>query len=453
MTPDTAAPTAPIGPLGRRLRLAFLTVAVGSIALVAVAALIGTDRGLETASTHDRMLVAQKAAAAAADAYRAAGGWEGADLAAATAIAAGAGAELEVVDSGSSRVGHMGGEAHGFGGQGQGGSVTSPVVVDGTAVGSVRLSFLTPVTSAARTIAWWWILAAGFGALCLALLAARLVTRRVSRPLATVAATAHSFASGDRTARTGISGSGEIGDVARALDDMAEEVVASEHARRRAAADVAHELRTPLAALQAGLEEARDGLVATDPALLAGLHDQSLRLGRIVADLAALSAAEAGALRLELQQVDLAALATEETAAQQPRLRAADLTVNVDADSRVIVSGDPDRLRQVVDNLLSNAGRYCRPGDVVTVTVRAHDSVAELEVSDTGPGIAPEDLPHVFDRLWRGHEADRVGGSGIGLAVVKGLIEAHGGTVVAESDGRSGTTVRVELPTAAMTAG
>jgi two-component system sensor histidine kinase BaeS len=78
--------------------------------------------------------------------------------------------------------------------------------------------------------------------------------------------------------------------------------------------------------------------------------------------------------------------------------------------------------------------------------------VAVLEVSDTGPGIAPEDLPHVFDRLWRGHEADRVGGSGIGLAVVKGLVEAHGGTVVAESDGRSGTTVRVELPTTAMTA-
>ena len=324
--------------------------------------------------------------------------------------------------------------------------MTAPVMVEGTQVGTVRLVFGSPASSAARTIAWWWIAVAALGALGLALLAARLVTRRVSRPLAAVATTARRFAAGDRAARTGVDGSGEIGDVARALDEMADEVVASEQARRRAAADVAHELRTPLAALQAGLEEVRDGLVAPDRTVLAGLHDQSLRLGRIVADLAALSAAEGGALRLHPADVDLAELAREEVAAQEPRLRASDLTVRTDAPAAVPVTGDPDRLRQVVDNLLSNAARYCRPGDTVEVAVHQVDGRAVLTVSDTGPGIAPQDLPHVFDRLWRGHEADRVGGSGIGLAVVRELVTAHGGTVTAESDGRTGTTVRVELP-------
>jgi two-component system sensor histidine kinase BaeS len=442
VTAEPAAPEVPIGPLGRRLRVAFVAVAVGSLFLVTVAALIGTDRGLATASANERMLVASRAASAAADAYRAAGGWEGADLGPATAVAAGAGAELAVVETGD--VSHMGGSGRGH--MGRGATVTAPVVVDGRDVGTVQLAFPTPAGSAARAVAWWWILAAAAGALGLALLAAHLVTRRVSRPLASVAATARTFATGDHGARTGISGVGEIGEVARALDDMAEEVVASEHARQRAAADVAHELRTPLAALQAGLEEARDGLVSASPELLAGLHDQSLRLGRIVSDLAALSAAESGTLQLRRQRLDLAELARQEVASQQPRMRAADLTVVADAAGPVPVDGDPDRLRQVVDNLLSNSGRYCRPGDTVTVTVRALDRAAVLEVCDTGPGIAPEDLPHVFDRLWRGQEADRVGGSGIGLAVVQGLVTAHGGTVAAESDGRSGTTLRVELP-------
>jgi two-component system sensor histidine kinase BaeS len=219
-----------------------------------------------------------------------------------------------------------------------------------------------------------------------------------------------------------------------------------EELRRNLVNDVAHELRTPLAALQAGLEEVRDGLVEPDPATLAGLHDQSLRLGRIVADLAALSAAEGAAPPLRRRAVDLARLVRDATAAQEPRLRAADLTVRTDVSGPVTVDGDPDRLRQVLDNLLSNAARYCRPGDQVTVSVRADGGSAVLEVSDTGPGIPPTDLPHVFDRLWRGQDADRVGGSGIGLAVVRELVTAHGGTVVAESDGRTGTTLRVVLP-------
>jgi two-component system sensor histidine kinase BaeS len=464
VTTETPARPGALGPLGRRLRWAFLAVAVGTIVLVAVAALVGTERGLDTASATERALLAERVAAAAADAYQDAGGWEGADLGPASTLAAAGGSDLVLFDTSGDPIPHRvadgthtpagprggnpngGGPGNAGGSGGAGGTVTAPVLVDSTQVGTVRLAFGSPPSTAARTIAWWWIVAAGLAALALALLAARLVTRRVSRPLAAVADTARAFTAGDRAARTGMTGSGEIADVGRALDDMADEVVASEHSRRRAAADVAHELRTPLAVLQAGLEEARDGLVTPDPELLARLHDQSLRLGRIVADLAALSAAEGGAVQLRMQDVDLAALARTEVAAQEPRLSSSGLTVCTEADGAVMVRGDPDRLRQVLDNLLSNAGRYCRPRDQVTVSVRAHHRTAVLEVADSGPGIAPEDLPHVFDRLWRGNDAKRVGGSGIGLAVVHSLVTAHGGTVVAESDGRSGTTVRVELP-------
>jgi two-component system sensor histidine kinase BaeS len=453
VTTETAPRTAPIGPLGRRLRWAFLAVAIVTIGLIAVAALVGTGRGLDSASANERSVLAERVAGAAAVAYEDAGSWSTADLTAAATLAEAGGARLTIVDAAGQMHEHGGnGGPHSPAGQGSGGlgtgggAVTAPVIVDSTQVGTVRLTFEEPVSTAARTIAWWWIVVAAVVALALALVAAALVTRRVSVPLATVARTARAFTAGDRSARTGMSGSGEIDDVARALDEMADEVVASEQSRRRAAADVAHELRTPLAALQAGLEEVRDGLVAPDPPMLAGLHDQSLRLGRIVADLAALSATESGTLRLRMQDVDLCEVVRQEVAAQEPRLRTADLTVSADTVGRVVVQGDPDRLRQVIDNLLSNAGRYCRPGDSVTVSVRAHEDLGILEVSDTGPGIPPSDLVHVFDRLWRGHEADRVGGSGIGLAVVHGLVAAHGGTVVAESDGRSGTTFRVQLP-------
>lgn len=117
-------------------------------------------------------------------------------------------------------------------------------------------------------------------------------------------------------------------------------------------------------------------------------------------------------------------------------------------EQSIPVEGDPVRLGQVIGNLLSNAARYCRAGDTVTVSVAANGDEGLLTVTDTGPGIAADELPHVFDRLWRGQGADRVGGSGIGLAVVRELVTAHGGRVEATSDGRHGTQIAVTLPLA-----
>ena len=280
------------------------------------------------------------------------------------------------------------------------------------------------------------------------------VTGRIARPLARMAGTARSFAAGNRSARADpvdVAAPGELGELARAFDLTAEHVERSELTRRRMAADLAHELRTPLAALQAGLEELRDGLIEPDTARLAALHDQSLRVGRVVDDLAELSAAETAALSLRRTEVDLGRVAQDAVVAARTTMEAAGLHVVTRLSPSVVVVGDSDRLHQVVGNLLVNTARHCRDGDTVTVSVERSDPMATLVVSDSGPGIAPADLPFVFDRLWRGRADSEVAGSGIGLAVVRELVSAHGGSVQVDSDGVHGATFTVRLPAAPST--
>jgi Signal transduction histidine kinase len=209
---------------------------------------------------------------------------------------------------------------------------------------------------------------------------------------------------------------------------------------------VAHELRTPLAALQAGLEELRDGFAEPTPEGLAGLHDQSLRLGRVVSDLAELSAVEAAGVSTQRTDVDLAQIARDELLVSDPQLRAAGLVVGSQLSGPVRVRGDSDRLHQAVGNLLANAARYCLPGDEVSVVVRVDEHQAMLSVVDSGPGIADDELPHVFDRLWRGRAAQNVAGSGIGLAVAREIVAAHGGTIGAARSEGGGATITIRLP-------
>jgi signal transduction histidine kinase len=438
------------GPLGRRLLAAFLLVALSSVAVLTVAALVGADRGLASAQRTERQQVAGRVAAAAADAYAGAQGWTGADLSAASAIADATRAGLVVLDPGGVAAWPRRGMGPGMGSMhaAAGAVVEAPVVVGRTVVGTVRLTF--PAGAAGgRSVAWSWVIGAAGVALAAALAVSAYVSRRLARPLVALAGAAHRLAAGDRTARAHLDAPGELGELARAFDTMADEVVGAETMRRRLAADVAHELRTPLAALQAGLEELRDGLGTPDTRRLAALHDQTLRLGRLVQDLADLSAAESAALSLHPVDANLTEVARTALAAQRPQLDAAGLQVDARLATPVPVRADPDRIHQAVANLLANAVRYCRPGDRVTVCAYAENGSAVLEVADTGPGIPAEELPHVFDRLWRGQHAHSVTGSGIGLAVVRELVTAHGGTVTAASPPDGGTTVTIRLPLAA----
>lgn len=449
-----------LGPLGRRLFAAFAVVALASVALLTAAALVGTDRGLSSAHQADRQRTATRVAAAAADAYRAADGWGSADLAAARSLASGAGAVLTVRDADGDTVSGGSGSGteddHGMPGSGQGhhGQGMGPgpgasafVVVDSSRVGSVSLVFPAGSGSAGLSVAWGWVAAAAVGALVLALAVSWFVTRRLTAPVVRVAATARALSAGDRTARTRLDAPGELGDLAHAFDAMADDISHAEQARHRLAADVAHELRTPLASLQAGLEELRDGYADPSPRRLASLHDQALRLGRIVGDLGELAEAESARLSLHLAEVDLTALAGAAVAEREAELRDAGLTVRtVPGPAPLLVHADADRLHQALGNLLSNTARHCRPGDTVIVTTSATSSEALVEVADTGPGIPADELPHVFDRLWRGARARATDGSGIGLAVAKELVTAHGGTVTAASGPGEGTRMTLRLP-------
>jgi two-component system sensor histidine kinase BaeS len=450
-----------LGSLGRRMLFAFVLVAVSSVLVLTVAALIGVGRGFQVATQADEQRAAAAAATAAGQAYQRASGWDGADLTRTSDIAAAAGARLFVLDASGAPVGtasaggHVGqgpgrgpgtGTGTGTGPVGGEGVVNAPVVVNGAKVGTVRLVFESTARTTARDVAWSWIAVAAVVALLVAVLASWVVTRLLTRPIKAMTTATRAFAAGDRQARAGVHGPGELGELGRAFDSMADTVARSERDRRNLTADVAHELRTPLAALQAGLEELRDGLVEPTPEGLAGLHDQSLRLGRVVSDLAELSAVEASGVAAQRTEVDLTQVARDELAARDSQLRAAGLVVGSRLDRSVLVRADSDRLHQAVGNLLANSARYCRPGDEVAVVVRAEDGQAVLEVVDSGPGIAADELPHIFDRLWRGRAARQVAGSGIGLAVAREIVVAHGGTIEAASPEGAGTVVTIRLP-------
>jgi two-component system sensor histidine kinase BaeS len=437
-------------PLGRRLLVAFLFVALSSVAVLTVAALVGTAQGLTSAQQSDRREAATRTAEAAAVAYGRAGGWAGADLTAASAIAGAAGARLIVQDDDDQMVWPgrgMGPAMSGMHAAATAAVVEAPVADGGQTVGSVRLAFTTTAT-AGWAVAWSWVLGAAAVALLAALVTAGYVTRRLTRPLQALTGAARRFAAGESGARAATGGPGELGELATAFDSMADDLVRSDRVRRSLAADVAHELRTPLAALQAGLEELRDGLREPDAERLAALHDQTLRLGRVVQDLAALAAAESAVLSLHRAGTDLAGIARVAVAAHQAQLDAAGLHTDTDLTDGLPVYADPDRLHQAVTNLLANAARYCQPGDRVTVRGHRNGEQAVLEVADTGPGIPADELAHVFQRLWRGRDTGSVVGSGIGLAVVRELVTAHGGTVSAASPAGGGTTITIRLPLA-----
>jgi two-component system sensor histidine kinase BaeS len=432
--------------LGARLVVAFLAVAVGAVAVLAGLVFEEARRDVSRLVRAEQDSAADVAAVAAAAAYREAGGWAGADLRSALAAAGDLGGTVAVLDAGGVPVAGPVPPAP------SGAVRQRAVVVDGRPVGRVRLVFsstsLPPGPrhlrdALSRTVAGGAALAG-----LLAVVAAVFVSRRLTRPLRRLIATARAMEAGDRTVRVGdVRAPGELGELAAAFDGMADAVDREDRLRRGLVADVAHELRTPLALLQGTLEAMTDGVVEATPSQLSALHDDVLRLGRIVTDLEALASAEAASVRLELRPVDLGEVAAQRLSSLRPHFEAAALQVDT-ALAPVVVDADPQRLGQVVTNLLTNALKYTPPGGRVEVRVTTDRDTAQLTVRDNGPGIPPDELPHVFRRFWRGDAGRNVTGSGIGLTVVAELIRAHRGTVEVESPAGGGTSVVVTLPSA-----
>ncbi len=260
---------------------------------------------------------------------------------------------------------------------------------------------------------------------------------------------------GDIMTAVGRMGAGEVGvqvpergprdvqQLASAFNAMSGRLAATEEQRRRLLADVSHELRTPLTVLQGNVEAMLDGVYAADREHLELVRDEAQQLERLIDDLRTLSLAEAGALALNREPVDLAELAREVAAAFEPQASAAGVELSVDADAAVELDLDPHRIRQVITNLLANAVRHTPAGGRVTIAVARRAARITLEVRDTGRGMAAEDVAQAFDRFWRSGER---AGAGLGLAIVRDLVTAHGGEVRIESEPGAGTHVICTLP-------
>ncbi|GIU94198.1 MAG: hypothetical protein KatS3mg012_0655 [Gaiellaceae bacterium] len=330
-------------------------------------------------------------------------------------------------------------------------AATAPVLVEGERVAVIAVAptgdLLTPEEEHLQSSVNRLHLAAGAASAVAALLLAFLLAETLSRPLRLIRQTAQRIEEGDLTARVSPSGDSEMRAVGHALNRLAETLEHEEEIRKESVADLAHELRTPVSALLSRIEAAQDGVLADQSANLEAMHAETLRLARLLDDLARLAEAERPGLLIEKRVLDLADLGRREGEAFGPLFATKGVDFATDLEP-VPVRGDADRLGQVVSNLLSNALRYTGRGGRVDLRVGRADAWAVLEVADTGVGIAPEDLKHVFKRFWRGEKSRSraTGGAGIGLAIVHELVRAHDGRIDVESKPGAGSTFRVLLP-------
>lgn len=301
------------------------------------------------------------------------------------------------------------------------------------------------------------IASASAAALALAAIAAAAFARRISRPLTEATLAQKRIASGDLTVRVTEQGSStgkaarrgdEIGGLLRDLDKMAEALGRARNQERQFLLSVSHDLRTPLTSIQGFAEAMADGS-APDPQRAAQvIASESRRLERLVGDLLELAKLESKNFTLNARSIDLTDLVTDTADGFLPRAAQDSLELSLHAQDGVRAFADPERLQQVFANLLENACKFAR--DTVTVGLcQTGQSVAEIRISDDGPGIAPDDLPHVFDRMYTSdRRPTRQIGSGLGLAIVRELVEAMSATVDAETSDR-GTTFIVRVPTTA----
>lgn len=284
--------------------------------------------------------------------------------------------------------------------------------------------------------------------LLLVVLAAAFFFLRVGTPVAELMAAADAVAAGDLSVRVGQVGRGNIARFAGRFNRMTAELERAETARRNLTADVAHELRTPLQIIQGNLEGVLDGVYEPTPEHMQATLDETRRLARLVGDLQTLSLAEAGQLPLHRRAVAAADLLEDVAARFAGAAAEAGVVLKVTPnDESPDLFVDPDRLEGVLSNLTANALRHTPAGGHVTLSATAAPDGATLTVADTGEGIAADDLPFVFDRFWRGDRArGRTAGAGLGLAIARQLVVAHGGRIDVSSAAGEGTTFVIVLP-------
>ena len=430
--------------LGLRARLAIALVAVAVLA-IGVATIVG-DIGLKprlARSAHARLdRSAQHFADLAAVVYAEAGSWPRArptlrHLAALDDLHA----QVQLADRVVVLTDPLGGVRS-----------EAPLVIGSRRVGTVTIS---PASGGLYTLEERDLrksldrlhLISGAVAIAAGLLIAFLLAETLTRPLRRLRQTAERMEHGEVDVRVDSRGSAEMVALGRALNRLAETLEHEEEIRKTNAADLAHELRTPVNALLSRIEAAQDG-VLEGPENLEAMHSEALRLTRLLDDLARLADAERPGMLLDKRSVDLADVARAVAASFEPRFNERGVRLVVETEP-AIVMGDRDRLEQIATNLVANALRYTEHGEV-RLAVRQEQEHAVLEVSDTGIGIAPEDLRHIFTRFWRGDRSRSraTGGAGIGLSIVRELVRAHDGRVDVDSTPGRGSHFRVILAAA-----
>jgi signal transduction histidine kinase len=327
----------------------------------------------------------------------------------------------------------------------------TPIIVDGEIVGILLVqvpegasSGPDLITRVTRTI-WWAALAAG----AVALLLGGILMFGLLRPVRDLTAAARALAQGDLAQRVPVRTGDELGDLSSAFNQMAETLQRSEKLRRDMTADIAHELRNPLAIMQARLEAVADGVYPSTSENLQTVLDQTRLLNRLVEDLRTLALVDAGEMALDRTEVELGAVVARAVESHRAQAAAAQVSLRLQAQPAQ-ASVDPVRIGQVLGNLLNNALRHTPPGGEVQVSVGsdAGRKLVLIEVADSGEGISEEALPLVFERFYRSDRSRSraEGGIGLGLAITRKLVEAHGGTIRAANRPEGGAVFTVELP-------
>lgn len=287
-------------------------------------------------------------------------------------------------------------------------------------------------------------------ALALAAVLAWFLARHLSRPVKQLDETVRDLSHGHYERRARVASRDEIGRLGDNVNRLAQSLEQNRSARNRWMADIAHELRTPLAVLKGEVEALVDGVRQPDQRVLASLTEEINQLSVLVDDLQSLALADAGALSLRQETVELRALAQQACEAFRDRLAGRGIALELDAPDPVSASADPQRLRQLLHNLLENCARYVDAGGRVRVSVRAGSGAAPLalRVEDSGPGVAEEQLERLFERFYRVEQgrSRAGGGSGLGLAICRSIAEAHGGQIRAGRSALGGLAIQVELP-------
>ncbi len=346
-----------------------------------------------------------------------------------------------------------------------------PVVVDGQRVGTVLVGsmiepILNPLDQDFLRSVNLSVLLSALAVGVVALVLGSLLFRQITAPLGALSAAAEAVTAGDLSRTVEVSSNDEIGRLGRSFNTMASSLARAETLRHNMVVDIAHELRTPLAVIQGNLEALLDGVFDLTLDNVASIHEETMLLSRLVADLRDLALAEAGQLKLARERADLTALAARVVDSFQAQALEKGVTLTAelapDGSTDPVLSGaeglaevlppmevDVQRVSQVLFNLLSNALRYTPTGGTITVRAEHVGGQVQVAVADTGEGIPPEDLPHVFERFYRADKsrARASGGSGLGLAIAKQIVEAHGGRIWAKSWIGVGSTFVFTLPT------